>query len=280
MPESVVQTGAVTVNFGSSGPWIIWLFVDRPRQKSAVSLALRALASYRLPGCEVDIAGHAAGHELTLSYRAPDAAGQTPGPQAHLSDRVVLTEYSPLVEAAPEIGLQRGDQVAYYLLQMPSNAVLHASTIDYARVFSAGPEELRQLLADKIVIVGDMRKDTDLHGHPDGRRLRGCHGHATGIDAILRQASGGAPTRWVALLMTSAAALVGLLIAALAPAHSFRRGAVLVVLALAAVLVGLIAYREFRYLVIPVAQVFAVVVCCELAAAAIRVGRRRHPSHA
>ncbi|UCG34039.1 MAG: serine/threonine protein kinase, partial [Phycisphaerales bacterium] len=179
--EPVVRTGAVTANFGSSGPWHIWLFVDRPRQESAVSLALQALASYRLPGCDVDIAGHAEGHELTLSYWAPDVAGQTLGPRAHLSDRVVVTEYSRPPKDASDIGMRRGDKVAYSLLHMPRNAVLQASTIDYTRVFSAGPEELRQLLADKIVIVGDVRKDTDLHGHPDGRFLRGCHGHAACI---------------------------------------------------------------------------------------------------
>jgi CHASE2 domain-containing sensor protein len=176
------------------------------------------------------------------------------------------------------MGLRRGDEVAYCLVQVPRDEVLQASTIDYTRIFSAGPEELRQLLADKIVLVADIREGKDRFGHPDGRLVPGCYGHAAGIDAILRMAMVEAPTGNATLGMNIVAVLVGLLIAAAVPDRTLIRIAILAAVVVLALLVSVMAYRVSMFLVIPVAQLFAVVATCELAAVAMRARLRHHRS--
>src|SRR5204863_9414992 len=104
-------------------------------------------------------------------------------------DRVALTRTASVQDnpKEPEEGLRPTDILGQYLLRIPSQQVLDASTIDYETALSADDAKLREWFTGRVVLLGDARQA----GHdgpfpaPDGRPLPGFVAQAVAIESLL-----------------------------------------------------------------------------------------------
>jgi hypothetical protein len=272
-----VQVGGVSADYGASGPWNLHLYAASARRSYPLSLVLRSLASYRLPGsvCSGDM--DPGRREAILSYWEEEGSTKRAKRERRGSIRIGLTEVSE-VQEDHTIGPERGDLVAYFMLPMPPDSVLEASTMEYGELFRASPEVLADRLGGKVVLVADLREGVDQHAHPDGRSISGCYGHALALDSILREDWVRRPTWADALWLNVVAAVAGLAIAVAWSTRRVRRYLAVVLVCAAFVLASMVAYRFVQYLVIPIVQIFALVVSCGLAAVVAQVQRRGHTS--
>lgn len=273
MPE--VRWGAMTATLSADDPWGLDLVVQRGRTDPLPSLALAAVLSARQPGAEASFSLDRRTGMLEIRYWKPDP--EIPRAKQWLArqHRIKLSALQSEELGAPELGLQAGDTVGYFFLDVPDTNVLDASVIDYGRVFSADEAQLARWFGGKVVVVGDHRAGVDRYGHPDGRTLSGCYAHATGMDALLRAVSIRTPTTAQDYALTGAAALFGLLIAFNAASRRIGRWLALTALTAAVCLASVWVYRESRLLYDPVVPIIALVVSGELAAFTFRL-RRAH----
>ncbi|MHC4217201.1 MAG: serine/threonine protein kinase [Planctomycetota bacterium] len=258
-----VRWGGTTVHFRADAPWNLHLFVQRGMKDPLPSLALAGAAAFFAPGYEVayDVRGETCRIRF-FQYADP----QDPREKHWLTDsnEIVLSRVEPY-DADTDHGRQRGDLVGVYIIDVPPDDVLEASTLDYQWVLEADADTLVKRLSGMAVVISDVRSGETPFPHPDGRSLPGGYGHAAGLESVLQGGSVRVERlsfSWSLLLVVG---LVGVLIAAVSTGRLVRR--VLLLLAAAAVLLllSLVAYHEISYFVNPLVPLVAMLIASELA---------------
>jgi CHASE2 domain-containing sensor protein len=182
------------------------------------------------------------------------------------SETIQLTDLSR-ARNEPRFGLESSDVVGNYIVEIPRTPVLDASTVSYADVVAAKPDQLRAWFEGKAIIIGDIRAKRDgPFPYSDGRQINGIYAHAAGIESLLSQQPIVRP-RFVGLLgiyvrgryvYDAIAVAVGCVIGlGLARQGTAGWTALLIVLLLAGlvIIVSLLAYRESRVLYTPSAAI-------------------------
>ena len=171
-------------------------------------------------------------------------------------------------------GLKQDDTVGYFYLDMPSNGVLAASTINYEDVFAADDHQLRDWFRGKAIIVSNFREESDYFDHPDGRRIPGAYAHAVGVLSLLRKVSIKLPRRLETFVLPGVGAIVGFVVAFAMPRRHLMRILILTGCTIVFIVAAVCAYWQWKYLFNPVVPVFALWVVAETGAAVHRVHRR------
>lgn len=242
---------ATTGDFCADRPWCLDLTVERSENVPLPCLALAAVnAAYR-PGAEFHL--HVEGDANRLASRFWNTEGKRP----FYGYYVQLTGRWPLTQDYPDFGLLRNDVVGHYFITIPPDDVLARCTIEYQDVFTASPEQLRRWLAQRIVLVGDLRAGVDRYPYPDGREVSGVYAHTAAIEAISRCSAIRTPTAGETRVIISAAVLAGGLAALLLHTSLLKLGLLMLANIVLAGLAGVEAYRHFGYLANPTVPILA-----------------------
>lgn len=276
----LVRWGCDAAGFREDAPWELPLVAQRGMTDPLASLALAGLASNRRPGKKVDLLLYAQPPGVDLLFLESGTGNpQAKGWLDH-ADHIDLSHIAPITADdtwAPEFGLQAGDTVGYYPVEMPPDTVLAASTVPYEDIFSASDTELRDWFRGRAVMLGDLRTSAkDRFGHPDGRNILGCYGHAVALDDLLRKVHARMPMTLEVSLLPLAAALLVCLAVSPPPWSMGLRFLPMAVLTAALILGSLAAFKYSQYLFNPLIAVFAVLVAGELCAVVNRAYHRRH----
>jgi|GEM_PF-2632844 len=242
---------ATTGDFCADRPWCLDLTVERSENVPLPCLALAAVnAAYR-PGAEFHL--HVDGEASRLASRFWNTEGKRP----LYGYYVQLTGRWPLTQDYPDLGLLRNDVVGHYFITIPPDDVLARCTIEYQDVFTASPEQLRRWLAQRIVLVGDLRAGVDRYPYPDGREVSGVYAHTAAIEAISRCSAIRTPTASEARVIIGGAVLAGGLVALLLHRSLLKLGLLMLAMIVLAGLAGVEAYRHFGYLANPTVPILA-----------------------
>jgi CHASE2 domain-containing sensor protein/predicted Ser/Thr protein kinase len=273
---AATRWGCSPAGLQADEPWRVYLAVQRGLADPLPSLALRAFAAVRRPDCEFDVHLDRAGQRLTLVYWKSAARVPASRVPSGPTDEIRVTALREAEREQPKYGLKRGDMLAYYVLDLPSDDVLAAATVDYGQALAADRAELHRLVAGRVVLVSDQRDVTQTFPTPDHRSLAGTYAHATALDMLLRGAPVRVPSGEPALAVTSLAALLGLLAGRSLGARPRMRVTVLAVGCAAIMLIGFAEARYGRLLYNPLVAVLALVIASELAARVYAaIGSRR-----
>ncbi|MHC4089460.1 MAG: protein kinase domain-containing protein [Planctomycetota bacterium] len=272
-----VRSGCMVAGLDSHTTWHLPLAMQRGQRDPLPSLALAAVAAYQQPTAHPDIALDPRAQTLDLVYYRRDRANGSAKQWLKAGNHWELTTVREVAAGSADVeagvGLQAGDRIGIYYIDMPPDEILAASSVEYADVLAASDRQLADWFADRMVVVGDLRANVDRYPHPDGRDISGCYAHAAAIDALLRDMdrprvvprtpSRVADTAGCALAGMATGLIVGLK----------RRRRILTLAAWTALLVlasvGL-AFTQ-HYLWNPLVPLVAVIVACESAAVVRRI---------
>ncbi len=254
-----VKWGATTADFSGERPWSLDLVVERRDCEPMPSLALLAVASYRQPGADALLLVDSSRQTIGLRFWKPAPAAPRAKQWLEGGGVVHLTGLWALPADDEQYGLRAGDVIGHYFVTIPPDAVLRRGTLEYQDVFAASEAQLRRWLAGRMVVVADLRPDTDRYPYTDRRVVAEAYGQAAAIEALLRSAAIRTPTtthtRTIVGLAVLAGGGAGLLL------HRSRaKGMTLLIILVAAVGVASVeAYRTHQYLVNPLVPAFALV---------------------
>ncbi len=290
-----VRWGCYKADLDRHRPWTLELFFARRNLEPRGSLALVAYGASKQPGhgLTIDYASRASetdsvGRRLYLSYWLPQAGSPE---RKSDSSTASFVDYTALQtqEARKDEDLRRGDAVGMYLVVLPPDPVLKASTVEYGDVFTASEQQLRAWFEGRVVVFGDQRStSTDWHPYRDGRRIAGSYAQAVGIDAMRSGLAIQMPANWVSRPLTILGGLVGALGVALISRGVIRFPVLiattilmLLIITFAAFAASLTALRSYRYLCNPIVPLAAVWIAAALAVGVEGVRNRsgrNHPS--
>lgn len=249
--------GATTAHFGATGFWRVELAVHRDRTGPGRSLVLEAVASYRFPGCELDVVLNAPQRTLEMRY-----SRRTPGVLRAKEllgyDRIRLTGITPVLADDDEHGFKSGDQISDFQIILPPPDVLERATVSYGDAFAADAAQLRDWFGGRLVIIGYDRDDMERRfAYLDGRVLPGVHGHAAAIDAVLRGAFFRVPTQVELWGIIAGAALLGMTASLAFQRHRIRRVLLLTLLTASICAACILAHRAVQVMMNPLVPIFA-----------------------
>ncbi len=212
-PDVVAHTcwGATPAELDARAPWRLPLALQRGQTEPLPSLATAAFAAYRQPQAQAALHLDEAGQVLRIVYWRPSMVDPHARNWIGAEDEVCLSTVAEARWDAPEFDVRSTDRIGYYLLNLPDDATLGGATLDYERVLRDPVEELRPLVAQRIIVVGDRRGGRGVFDTPDDRRVWSTYAHATAIDMLLQHAPLRIAHTGHALALTAAAALVGTL---------------------------------------------------------------------
>lgn len=251
-------------------PWRLILFMQRGLTEPMPSMALTTFAACRQPDAEPVIRVNEARESVEIIYYKADPHAPRSKVLLESSDHTNLTYLTPVPADVPKMGLKAGDYVGHFTIPMPKDDVLTASTIDYREIFATAPDDLKDMLRDKVVVIGDLTSK-DWYPHPDGRTLPGCHAHAVGIDMLLRSISLGRPRWETKLAIRFSAALLGCLIVAFAARRRWKAYLLVAAAATAGFGASLVLVRLTTTAWNPVLPILAMLMACEMS---LWIGRR------
>lgn len=254
-----VKWGATTADFSGERPWSLDLFVERLGREPRASLALLAVAAYRRPGAEVILLVNPSLQSVSLRYWEPVPDAPRAKHWLEGGESLRLTGLWVLPDDEDDFGLRRDDVIGHYFVAIPPDDVLERGTLEYQDVFAAEGPQLRSWLANRVVIVADLRPDIDRHPYRDGRSVAGVYGHAAAIEALLRSVAIRTPTMLHTWTIIGFAVLAGGVLELRLHRSVTRSTLLLVVLAALITVASEEAFRRFQYLVNPLVPVFALV---------------------
>lgn len=180
VPACVLHKHLIWARAGGDTPagsaWSVQLLLKRGEALQP-SMALAAVAHFRRPDAQV-----------TYGLRDPDplvtyhVGGSA---RVHEIPASVLATIGP-EEADKQSGLEIGDRVARYLVNVPAEQDLARRTVDLADFLKLTEVEKTQLVANRAVILKDARFARDTFMYADGRILGGWHAHAAAISQLLQ----------------------------------------------------------------------------------------------
>ncbi len=251
--------------------WALLLFMQRGLADPLPSLALTTLTAARQPDANPDFHVDDGSESLEILYWTSDPDVPRLKVWEDSSDHVKLSYLRDVPDDTPAMGLKAGDRVGYFVLPMPHDDVLAASTINYDTVFSAAIDDLKNMLRDKVVVIGDIQGTTDRYPHPDGRTLPGCYAHAVGIDMLLQSISIDRPRGTARVALTLGGGLVGCLIVTLASRRRWRAYLLVAAAAAAGFGASLVMARLANMVWNPLLPILAMVIAGEMS---LWIGRR------
>ncbi|HVP13136.1 MAG TPA: protein kinase [Phycisphaerae bacterium] len=254
-----VKWGAASGDFSNDRFWSLDVYVERADREPVPSLALLALVSYRHPGAEARLLVDPSNQSISLRYWKPDPAVPQAKRWLGNDESVPLTGLWHYEDEKGELGLQRGDSIGSYYITVPSDDVLKRCTLEYQDVFLAEAPQLRDWLADRVVIVGDLRAKAPAYPYRDGRSIPAPYAQAAAIESLAEGFAMRAPTTLHTVMFIALALLAGSAVGLLLRRSVLRGTALLAILVALIVIASLEAYRGFQYLVNPLVPAFAVV---------------------
>lgn len=274
--------GCIKFDRDPNGAFALELFHHRRGRDPRGSLALEGYAASRHPGYAIgldwdhdSLITESAGRRLYVNYWL--AHPEMPQYRSFLDvfDIVELTSLTVEEKADAEDRLPN-DVIGIYAVNIPSDPVLNASTVEYNDVFAAGREQINRLFSHKVVVLGDTRRESkDYHRYRDGRDVAGCQIHAVAIETMLNGASIRMPANWVAWSLTILGGLLGATVVSAIGRRVSRMSVLLIATAFALFLATLVAFaaslavlRTRSYLCNPMVPLFT---ACLAAALAIGV---------
>jgi hypothetical protein len=186
-------------------------------------------------------------------------------------EQIELSSVNSEARADLPMGLEGGDVVGSYLVNVPDDEALAAISIEYSEVLRATDAQLHEWFAGRTVVVGNTRGGVDLHPHADGRHIYGCYAHAVAIDALARAATVRfpRPLHFAGVLLASA--VIGGLVAVGIRGPAWRRIGALACLAAAGMTLSILTYRQASYLFEPLIPLLAMVLASVLALRVVRL---------
>jgi len=187
-----VKYGSPMIRVGDA-PYAVQLVAQRGLLDPQPSLALAAYAAARRPGYQFDIRLDEEREHVDLIYWRPREdlpAEKEWGPPP---DRISLTRYTlGAVERGAfrdafdrRWGLTQTDLLGFLHIDISRNDYLERSTISYEKAFDSSPSDLANRLEQRVVVVGDLRADSDTHQLADGRMVAACYAHASAIEQLM-----------------------------------------------------------------------------------------------
>jgi hypothetical protein len=247
--------------------------------KPMSSLAMKVAASFRHPGAVPSFQLDRGADCVYIVYGPPIGGAWPALPPGGASQQVRMTTVVESARDVPDFALQAGDVVAEFIIAVPDDAVLSGATLDYAEVFAASPERLKEWFEGKAILIGDARTGRDgPHKHPSGRMLYGFTAQAVATDALIREATIKRPG-FVSLLgvfihasflLDAVGVVLGALLGWLVVSGRWR-AILLCTVTIAGVAVSFLAYQSYLYLFNPVVSIIGVVLSTILVAWIVRV---------
>jgi CHASE2 domain-containing sensor protein len=271
-----VLWGGVSARFDAASPWRLDLIVQGKRRDPTPSIALAALTSSQHPEAEVSLELDSIEGVIVVRHwrRLPEI--RQARRMVGQAIRIELSDVAIDRGLSVESGIKRGDVVGRYLIGLPDDEALSAATVEYADVFSASVEQLRDWFSGRAIVIGCARAGTDIYAYPDGRMIHGCFGHASAIDSLLRSVSVRMPRPWHIWVLLIVSSLLGALVPVVTGPRTATRVGLLAVLVVLALVGSGAAYRHMDYLCNPLVPLLAVVVASELSAIVLRWHVARH----
>ena len=271
-----VHWGSLNAGFSPDAPWRVDFAARRTWPRPLTSLSLAAVALWHHQDAEFAITLDPARELATIQYARPHP--EWPRARMALSDAYTIpVRVETESKDSPSFGLKAGDVVGHLLFTMPTDSNLARVTIEYASVFRAGEETLREWFKDRVVVVGDRRPGIDRHGHPSDRKVSGCHGQASaiekGLSGVHRPTTLSSATLRVSV--KSGCVLLGLAIGLAFARFHLRRCLALAAFAAGLALVSVMLTAGYGWVWNPIVPFLALLLSCELCAAVHRVKLRR-----
>ncbi|CAN5525248.1 hypothetical protein BH09PLA1_BH09PLA1_23190 [soil metagenome] len=99
---------------------------------------------------------------------------------------VDVTTIAEMPDENPDLGLIKGTPHAEYMIEIPSDAHLDQSSVEYRDVLNWSADAIRERFNDKVIVIGEFRTGLDgPYPYPDGRGFHGCLVQAVAIDRLL-----------------------------------------------------------------------------------------------
>ncbi|MFO0838893.1 MAG: protein kinase [Phycisphaerae bacterium] len=266
----VARWGSINVQTGGATGWALELIFRRGDVDVRTSIALEAVAACAMPGEQSEFAIDDDHSAVQIRYRHSGGVSSQARVWLPREDRVGLStlDRSRAVQYAlnpatgePERDVEIDDVIGYYLVAIPTDAVLQSATIPYEDVFSPDLSELRRKLRGRVALVGGTSGGLDRSRYPDGRDMYRCYAQATGIEALLADRPVRMlrdPTPTYVLLIISA--VLGWLVSAVVRKRFLWGLALVVALAVAALAAGVIAYGAANLLVNPLVAIASLLI--------------------
>lgn len=273
--------GCATTFFDTEGPWEVELLLHNTNGMTLHSFDLNIAASWWHPewrsACVFDPNEFPV---VRMDFFQPVEGSETLRKPLGKTRRLTLTSNWIVDEQSgdEQYGIFENDFLGYYSFSLPTDESLNSSTYSYEWVFRASPEELRDALRGKVVMVGDMRTPVpdgknDFYQTPDRRTLHGAFGHAAAIEALLNGSVILDERLWTSRLGIGLLAAIGLLIAWLGAARPARRVAIHIVLAGVLIVTAYVLYSGAHYVFNPIVPFIAAVLAGEIGVRIIRLRR-------
>jgi serine/threonine protein kinase/CHASE2 domain-containing sensor protein len=260
-----VQYGSISVQFDEREPWIVPLAASRGIQRAVPSLVLLAFSAYYRPGKEPQVVFEQLQQlERLLELRYASAKDRM---QVWFTEPYFVPQ--PADARETEAGLQPGDALANFRIEVPPDDILEKATVGMEELFKPEREAaLRNDLRDKVVIVGDLRSDSvDRFGYPNRGRIAGCYGLAAALDQLLRFEGTYQMGRGGEALVSMLGTILGALAALFAPYRHRSRLLVLATWTLGFIVISMLAYRQMHYVWNPAAAILGLWLAAETYAA-------------
>ena len=271
-----VRWGCLNAGLGRKAPWRVQLAAQRGRNRPLPSLSLAAMALWRHSDAEFEITLDTKKGRVRVQYSKPHPEL----PKVRMTLKGVDTlpvRIEDQSRDAPKFGLKVGDVIGLFIIPMQPNQFLARSTIEYANIFGASEEKLREWFKDRVVLIGDRRTGIDRYPHPDGRKLSGCYAHASAIDKALHDfhhpTTLSSLTLYVSVL--SACASLGLALGLVTSQSHRRRYFALPACAAILVLISVLLAVILQLIWNPIVPFLTLLLTCELCSAVHRVRLQR-----
>ncbi len=254
------RMGAARVTVDELGFWRIALIQQSENGAPFPSLSLATVAAHLHPGTDVryDLLDRPDAIKVTfgagrIALAFPFAPAVFP-----LAQTRSVTEPASEVDCPFEAPYDVGELV---LDRIPSDTALDASTIELSRALDTPAKQLGRELSDRIVLLANLRHDTDdWHARAGGGLVCGCHAHAVAIDALLESRWVRTPTQQGQILILCASAVGGVAAVLLMRRRMLRAVAAAALLALLGAGACYAAFVADRYLINPAMPACAVLV--------------------
>lgn len=269
-----VSCGGVSVSV-ESVPWQVDLAVQRDTGRALPSLALEAACRARHP--EVPAVVLMQPREQTVILRFERADAEHPGVVRSAGPDEILRRVplASLESAMPEVNLAAGDLVAVQYLLMPTPRQRQAATIAYSDLLKCDSAKLREWLGGKTLILGYVSDAEEISTYADGSSVPRCFMQALAADHVLADLIGpGSGTSFTALPIKVSAVLAGWLIG-ITLSQGRSRWIALILTTAGAIVAALVAARYYAVLYNPLVTLMAMWIACGLA---VKVNRIRRPA--
>jgi len=272
----LVRWGSLMANLIPPRPWSVELVMARSRCEPQASLSLAGITAARQPRSRAAIEVDQDANLVACTYWRPNRSI----PDARLflgeEDRFPISTISQVDAEEPGGDLRRGDEICLLTVAIPDDAALAAVTIDYRALLTAKEGQRRAWCRDRILLVGDHRGTNDRHPYVDGRVLPGSYSHAAAMAALAGHAPIRRPTLFQSIVLTVAAALLGILAVVLRPPLPrkllLRRTTILT---LATALATLAAFVWFRFMCSPLIPILTIWLTVAAVAGVLTMAGRR-----